>query len=721
MLIQGRLGAPVRLRAIYKFGVFELDSGTKELRKQGIRVRLSGQPFQVLLLLVDHQGECISREQLRETLWPNDAWGDLDLRLNKVVNRVREVLGDSAENPRFLETLPRVGYRFIFPVEKTELPAFDVRPDPPKAGGSGAPGSRFSKRARVLVISILGVLGATLAAALILSLTNKPEVLLDPEPLTSYVGTESSPSFSPDGARIAFVWNGAGQDNSDVYVLRMGDGTLQRLTDNPQRDFAPSWSRDGQQIAFLRETSRGNADVLVMPASGGTSRKVSQIAWRSGGAPELDWTGDSRWIAAPDTAGEAESSIFLISAATGERRRLTSPPRNSRGDFLPSISADGRRLVFTRFVTSEWNDVFMLALGPNLQVQGRPVRLSNLNMRTGRPVWIAGDAALVFAAGGWGDERFLYRMKATQGAAVESLGNVRIPGVQPAYSAATRTLAYARGGEQTGVWEMAATAPHTLKRIIASTASDSQPDFSPDGSLIAFSSNRQRNRDIWVARPDGADVRQLVSFRENGASAPRWSPDGRVVAFESRQGGQSDIYLYSVAEGSIHNLTDDAAEDIVPTWSADGKFVYFCSYRSGAGQIWKMPREGGAAVRMTESGGLFAVESPDGKYLYYTTELPPAVLRRRTLADGSEREIASPVITLPGFAVTAEGVYYLTRSDTDAAVLRYLDLSSGTSRDVIQLPKQPGNGLSVSKDGKRILLSLRENEGSDLTLLRNVR
>ncbi len=725
MAAGGHLSAPGRTRVVYRFGVFELDSETKELRKQGIRVRLSGQPFQVLLLAVDRQGECISREELREALWPNDSWGDLDLRLNKVVNRVREVLGDSAENPRFLETLPRVGYRFIFPVQRDELAparnsaARPAAPDPP----SRVP----ARRPRMLVLILFGVAGVGLAALGLLGLFSKSEVVLDPEPLTTYVGLETGPSFSPDGAQVAFAWNGVTQDNFDIYALRRSDGALRRLTESPERDFAPSWSRDGQQIAFLRETARRTADVMVVPASGGTPRKLTQIAWRAA-SPDMDWSGDSRWIVIPDTAGGTQSSLFLVSAATGERRRLTAPPPDSRGDFFPAISADGRRLAFTRFVASQWNDLFTVSLGPNLEAGEQPVRISDLKMQIGRPVWIAEGRELVFAAGGWGDERFLYRMEAQQGAEAKSLGGVRIGGAQPAYSASTGALAYVRGNTQVSIWEVDGSGaesrrpPQEFRRVIASTASDDQPDFSPDGSSIVFASNRQRTRDIWVARADGADVRQLVSFQENGATAPRWSPDGRVVAFESRRGGQSDIYLYSMADGSIRNLTKHPAEDILPSWSADGRSVYFSSSRTGAMQIWRAPLDGGPAVKVTERGGVYAIESSDGRYLYYTAGFNPnVVLRRRSLKDGSERELAAPVMTLPGFAATAHGVFYLTGNGSEADSLRYYDASSETSSEVAQLPKPAANGISVSRDGKRILLGLREQQGSDLTILRRVR
>ena len=106
---------------VLRFGVFELDLESRELRKRGIRVKLAGQSFHALLLLLERSPAVVAREELCRALWPDELWGDHDHRLNKTINRIREVLRDSAETPRFLETLPRVGYRFLAPVEPGNL------------------------------------------------------------------------------------------------------------------------------------------------------------------------------------------------------------------------------------------------------------------------------------------------------------------------------------------------------------------------------------------------------------------------------------------------------------------------------------------------------------------------------------------------------------------------------------------------------------------------
>ncbi|HET7208902.1 MAG TPA: winged helix-turn-helix domain-containing protein [Terriglobales bacterium] len=104
---------------VFRFGVFEADASTGELRKSGVRLKLQEQPFQVLLSLLERRGEVVTREQLRQRLWPADTFVDFDHSLNTIINKLREVLGDSAANPRFIETLARRGYRFLPPVEVT--------------------------------------------------------------------------------------------------------------------------------------------------------------------------------------------------------------------------------------------------------------------------------------------------------------------------------------------------------------------------------------------------------------------------------------------------------------------------------------------------------------------------------------------------------------------------------------------------------------------------
>ena len=122
---------PQNRSRIARFGVFELDLSAGELRKSGVKLRLQGQPFQVLALLLERAGEVVTREELQQKLWPSDTFVDFDHSLNTAVNKVREALGDSASSPRYVETIARRGYRFIAPVQVNGNPAAPAAVDTP--------------------------------------------------------------------------------------------------------------------------------------------------------------------------------------------------------------------------------------------------------------------------------------------------------------------------------------------------------------------------------------------------------------------------------------------------------------------------------------------------------------------------------------------------------------------------------------------------------------
>ncbi len=127
------MAVPQNQKRVAKFGVFELDLSAGELRKSGVKLRLQGQPFQVLALLLERAGEVVTREELQQKLWPADTFVDFDHSLNTAINKVREVLGDSASSPRYVETLARRGYRFIAPLQNQAQSGLEPETQPNNA------------------------------------------------------------------------------------------------------------------------------------------------------------------------------------------------------------------------------------------------------------------------------------------------------------------------------------------------------------------------------------------------------------------------------------------------------------------------------------------------------------------------------------------------------------------------------------------------------------
>jgi DNA-binding winged helix-turn-helix (wHTH) protein len=180
-------------RRVVRFGLFEFDLAAGELRKQGRKIKLQDQPFQVLELLISRPGEVVTREELQKALWPADTFVEFDQGLNTAIKKIRLALGDSADNPRFIETLPRKGYRFIAPVGERKTPD-------PISVSTPIPVPAVHMRGWRWLVSAGLVAVAAGCALWLLDRSGKTTVAVPvPVPLTTYPGYQMSPSFSPEG------------------------------------------------------------------------------------------------------------------------------------------------------------------------------------------------------------------------------------------------------------------------------------------------------------------------------------------------------------------------------------------------------------------------------------------------------------------------------------------------------------------------------------------
>jgi DNA-binding winged helix-turn-helix (wHTH) protein len=271
---------------LVRFRGFEVDLRAGELRRDGAKLKLSGQPFQVLTILLEQPGEVVTREELQKRLWP-DTFVDVDHNLNTAINKIREVLGDSAESPRFVETLPRRGYRFIATVDGSSH-----GPANPAAAETTVVSAPTANRTSGKYPSGSKILGYSIAALLMLMGFSVPWILHKSPPhaqraltrLTFDDGLQFGATWSPDGRYIAYSSDRGGK--LDVWVKQVSGGDPIQITKGKGNNWQPDWSPDGTYIAYRSEDGAGG--LFVIPALGGAGleRRISFFGYHPRWSPD---------------------------------------------------------------------------------------------------------------------------------------------------------------------------------------------------------------------------------------------------------------------------------------------------------------------------------------------------------------------------------------------------------------------------------------------------
>jgi Tol biopolymer transport system component len=490
-------------------------------------------------------------------------------------------------------------------------------------------------------------------------------------PLTTVGGGQYGPQLSPNGQTVAYAWTGAADDNWDIYVKAIGQGTKPvRLTENPLPEFAPAWSPDGRQIVFARLTSNHTYGIYLIPSLGGEERKlidVQSVTSETGYLeprllPRFTWSRDGQWLAyvARPTA-EKPARILKLSLETLESVPVTTPPEGTTGigDTEPELSPDGTTLAFVRAVTSDWGqeDIWLQAIAG-----GEPRRLTSsrydiVNSLT----WTADGSAIVFSTGfpGWGGQ---LRTVRTSGGEPEPVGGVGDNATHP--SLRGDTAVFVQSHMPTSSMYRVANPRRAAKDVSDSDggavlSEGVNPAYSPDNRRIAFQSDRLGTPNIWVEAADGTHPIQLTNFKQ-AAGTSRWSPDGQRIVFDSNEKGSYDLWVVASEGGLPRQLTHDPADETLGTWSSDGRWIYFGSNRTGRNELWKIPANGGTEMQVTRTGGSYGIETPDGKTLYYSRFLGGVnSVRRLSLQTGEEAAIVDDGVVWANWAAGKDGIYYL--------------------------------------------------------------
>lgn len=717
-----------------RFGVFELDVNSGELFKAGVRVTLAAQPLQVLIALLERPGALVTRDELRQRLWPSDTFVDFEHGLNAAVKRLRDALGEDATSPRFIETLPRRGYRFIAPVGTSSPPVpAALQPEPPEGVGEprharpiriGANAWTLGAAAGVLLLAVVSAWFLSRAGGVV---GPAPRLM----PLTSLPGDEMRPALSPDGTQVAFFWGGPRNDDGGVHITMVGSPEIRRLTKSPNHDNYVQWSPDGRLIAFARYNYDEYAGARIHTVSplGGPDPKLSDFPARG----YLAWSPDGRYIAASRWAsGDSrdETGISLIPLAGGPPRPLTHTLAPGHDEGL-AFSPDGRQLAYGSCTPT--CDLYVLALDADLAPLGPAKRLTTQRRYAiGGVAWARDGKSIVFGSGAARGVMYLSRVFLDGRRPPERIELAGLHAFAPSTSKSMDRLVFSRHLNDEDIYRWRAV-DGNAEPVVSSSFADYDPQFSPGGDRIVFASARSgQASELWVADPDGAGAQRLVDGPGLWQSSPQWSPDGQRIAFESLgEDGEFHVWTISAQGGIPAPLTKGPGNQRLPSWSRNGKMIYFSADEGSQWDIWRTPLTGGAPERITRTGdALRGFESADGETLVYQARLPTSDGAWDTSGDGPLRKVplggGEPVelVSCAREGSLASGPTELFYLDcTRAPIVRAIALNTATdsSRVVATLDKFSHGPIAVQPYGSVILYARWRGIGVDLFLIENFR
>jgi Tol biopolymer transport system component/DNA-binding winged helix-turn-helix (wHTH) protein len=698
----------------FEVGEWSVHPTLNRLSRNGEEVRIEPKVMQVLEVLAETPGEVVTRETLVARVWPG-VFVSEDV-LHRAIRELRRIFGDDTNNPTYVETIRKRGYRLIAPVRTAET----------QTVAAAATAAQAPRRSSFFIAAASIALAAALGAV-VYALASR-DVGTDPAPaavrfvaLTSGPANETDPALSPDGARLAFAMRPDPADYregaaADIYITEGAGRTPQRVVAHPADDRYPAWSFDASTLAFIR-IDGATCDVMLFTFNDRRERRVAPCG--NFEEPRVSWSADGEWLVesfAPGPDPIRGWQIARISTRTGVREELTLPSPGTLGDHSPSVSPDGTRIAFVRGLNGATSDLHVIPFGG-----GPPARVTWDNQDLVGVDWSADGRSLFYAtdrAGGY----TVWRVPAEGGTPELVIGGAAKL-KHPSVARTSGRIAYESWAYEINLWEAPITARLDLEADLTSTlrpavqTSDQwnhSPEFSPDARRIAFVSTRSGGAELWVADRDGANAQQLTTFGRAAIRQPRWSPHGTRILISAAVNGQLDLYLVDVGGGALTRLTDDAEDEIAPAWSHDGAAVLFGARRSGTWQLMRMTIADRSRSQLTIDGGYAPQTSPDGKTILFTRLEHTGVWT--IPAGGGESRLLVPGVRAAETAnwrVTPTGVYYIGQTGQHP-VIRRAPLSGGPGVDVAWIGNYSWPGFAVTPDGTRVLYAHWDRRDSNI-------
>ncbi len=700
-------------------------------------VQLTPKQFDLLVYFVENAGRAAKKSELLDAVWADTYIEETTLARN--VSWLRKKLGECADGEPFIETVPKFGYRFTAEVtlsadEENTLIIEEQTVQHIRGEEIIEFGDDFAERVEegdfkkispfpLLPYSFSPLLLAALALVILAgggfiiyqqySKNDAPRaIVVSPVvPFTGAAGYENSPAFSPDGRQLAYSWNGGEGGESDIYVKLIGAGAPLQLTKTETNEHYPTFSPDGDHIAFIRGKYGEPGELIMIPSLGGTEHRIARLF---SGNYSISFSPDGQHIAVIDTEDSKEggqAAVYIINVKNGERRRVTAPAE-FLGETTPRFSPDGTSLAFIRVFKEDEHarklakqDLFVVPVSG-----GEPRRLTFDGFIINSLAWSADSRSIYFVPVRPPNQTVVRRISVSSGEQeIVSTGSQNITNI--AVSPDGKTFVFAEDVRRWSIWRVSPNGQTGIKPI-NSDFNEFFPQFSPDGARVAFQTDRTGEYQIWTMDPDGKNLRQ-VTDTPFPSSSPQFSPDGTMIAFNQKEGENFYNYIVPAEGGAARRISPEGVQEDFPVWSADGKYIYFPSNRSGMRNIWRTNADGtGEAVQITKNGAYRAMVAPESGAVFFIKPDSLDQLWRIPAEGGTEDAI--PEIAAAGFyslwTVKETGIYFLAKISDQSFKAKFYSFAEGQIKDAPGEYTIPPNldGFQITTNENILLCSVIE-------------
>jgi Tol biopolymer transport system component/DNA-binding winged helix-turn-helix (wHTH) protein len=692
------------------FGTFDVDLETGELRRNGLKLKLQEKPFQMLAILLERPGEIVTREALRERLWPAGTFVDFDHGLNTATRKLRQALGDDAENPRFIETLAGRGYRFIAPLVAAEAPA--VLPEEPGVG------QRVDRRWFWLAAAVAGAcfIGA-LGIAIVYFGQQQPSA----RPLHFQVQTPEPRQFgglfalSPDGRALSFI--AMVDDEPHLWVHSFETGQSRPLLKAGSFSSAMFWSPDGRFVAFPIEGKLKKISVV-----GEHVQTICDLP------PGSTWGGGA-WSAGNVIVFGGSAGLMQVSAEGGIATPVTvlDASRGDMGHPGPWFLPDGRHLLYFRNSAIAHRGIYVASLDAEPRAQS----LARLVPAASRPIYATAGTRtghLLFLR-----EQTLFaqpfdpeQLRLTGEAFVVSEQVGLDAGFALGWVSATPegTLAYRAAAGISGAPMWVNRAGVEVVTIGAEIRQPRNPRLSPDGKRLVLVASG----DLWEYDLQGRPPVKLTA--EGRAASPLWTPDGKSLVYES--GDAASLRIIAAAAGATSRSASPDGHYHPHGWSPDGQeliAVQFTGGKTGTDIVRFAPgvkSQPQFVVKTPAREGIDGVAlSPDGRWLAYVSNAtgPLEVWVQAFPNSGNPVRVSSRGGVEPVWARDGRELYYLEGNKLMAVALDTgPEFNFETPVPLFEYRYQRSGqppSYDVGPDGRFLLIKTSNAPSSAITVISN--